>query len=500
MPRGKPKPNTPNKMIHSDQNLPRRAFPAHVLPGAFREMSKQVEGYAKCGSELPGISLIGVANAAIGPGLVVYNPKTGDETPSNLYFLCAAEPGSGKSRVMKPIQEPLIAYQSAMRESWSRDERPKLESRLQELKAELKRMDKRKPAESEEEADQQGGSPEGMFNPNSGTDSRAKIVAEMGEVVRALIAPRMMVKDITVQSLGVFLQEHDGRAISIDPDAREPISNILGKMNNGSSDENIYLGAFYGESYLCDRITRGEVVVEKPWLSILWLVQNDKFEELLKNRNIFHGGFLSRFLFCEVDAPPSPRGGTAMIDPDKANDYAVSVRRILAKFFAAKESARVTLSAAAVDRLDAYHNGYHAEYEAGRRDYWTFENRYAELASRLALTLHVMRYADYAPNYEIALEEVEGAIEVVEWFAEVRQGLYSLIKFSAEEARLMKISEMCRLRALGFTLRDACRMRLAGTDKKAKNEELIQELIDQGVLVRFEDPEGGSDRFKMRKS
>jgi hypothetical protein len=487
-------------MIHSDQNLPRRAFPTHVLPGAFREMCKQVEGYAKCGSELPGISLIGVANAAIGPGLVVHNPKTGDDTPSNLYFLCAAEPGSGKSRVMKPIQEPLIAYQSAMRESWSRDERPKLESRLQELKAELKRMDKRKPAESEEEADQQGGVPEGMFNPNSGTDSRAKIVAEMGEVLRALIAPRMMVKDITVQSLGVFLQEHDGRAISIDPDAREPISNILGKMNNGSSDENIYLGAFYGESYLCDRITRGEVVVENPWLSILWLVQNDKFEELLKNRNIFQGGFLSRFLFCEVDAPPSPRGGTAMIDPDKANDYAISVRRILAKFFASKTPARVILSEAAIERLDAYHNGYHAKYQAGSRDYWTFENRYAELATRLALTLHVMRYADYAADYEISLEAVEGAIEIVEWFAEVREGLYALIKFSAGEARLMKISEMCRLRALGFTLREACRMRLAGTDKKAKNEELIQELIDQGVLIRVEDPEGGSDRFKMRKS
>ena len=487
-------------MIHNDQNLPRRAFPTHVLPSAFWEMSKQVEGYAKCGSELPGISLIGVANAAIGPGLVVYNPKTGDETPSNLYFLCAAEPGSGKSRVMKPIQEPLISYQSAMRESWYKDERPKLESRLQELKAELKRMDKRKWSETddEEESDEHGGMPEGMFHSKSGTDSRAKIVAEMGEVVRALIAPRMMVKDITVQSLGVFLQDHDGRAISIDPDAREPISNILGKMNNGSSDENIYLGAFYGESYVCDRITRGEVVVEKPWLSILWLVQNDKFEELLKNRNIFQGGFLSRFLFCEVDAPPSPRGGAALIDPDKANVYGISVRRILAKFFAAKESARVTLSAAAVDRLDAYHNGYHAEYEAGRRDYWSFANRYAELATRLALTLHVMRYADYAPNYEISLEEVEGAIEVVEWFAEVRQGLYSLIKFSGEEARLMKISEMCRLRALGFTLRDACRMRLAGTDRKAKNEELLQELIDQCVLVRVKDPEGGSDRFKMR--
>lgn len=486
-------------MIHSDPNQPRRAFPTHALPSVFWEMAKQVEAYAKCGSELPGISLIGVVNASIGPGLVIYNPKTGDDTPSNLYLLCAAEPGSGKSRVMKPIQSPLGAYEATLRQSWSRDERPKLESRLQELKAELKRMDKRKPVEAEEETDGQGIVPEGMFNPSSGKDCRAKLIAEMGEINQALIAPRMMVKDITVQSLGVFLQAHDGRAISIDPDAREPISNILGKMNNGSSDENIYLGAFYGEIYLCDRITRDEVVVESPWLSILWLVQNDKFEELLKNRNIFQGGFLSRFLFCEVDAPPSHRGGASRIDPDKANDYALTLRRILTKFYASKTPDRVVLSEAAVDLIDAYHNDYLDKHLAGVGTNWRFENRYAELATRLALTLHVMRYADYAADYEISLEEVKAAIEVVEWFDEVRAGLYSMIKFSAEEARLMKISEMCRLRALGFTLRDACRMRLAGTDTKAKNEELLQELINQGVLERVKNPEGGSDRFNMRK-
>jgi hypothetical protein len=175
------------------------------------------------------------------------------------------------------------------------------------------------------------------------------------------------------------------------------------------------------------------------------------------------------------------------------------LRRILTKFYASKTPARVVLSEAAVDRLDAYHNSYLAKYEAGRRDYWTFENRYAELATRLALTLHVMRYADYAADYEISLEAVEGAIEIVEWFSEVRTGLYTMIKFGTEETRLIKVAEMCRLRALGFTLRDACRMRLASTDKKAKNEELIQGLIDQGVLERVQDPDGGSDRFRMRK-
>ena len=104
-------------MIHSDPNQPRRAFPTPVLPSVFWEMANQVEAYAKCGAELPAISLIGVVNASIGPGLVVHNPKTGDDTPSNLYFLCAAEPGSGKSRVMKPIQSPLEAYEAAQRQN-----------------------------------------------------------------------------------------------------------------------------------------------------------------------------------------------------------------------------------------------------------------------------------------------------------------------------------------------------------------------------------------------
>ncbi|MEY3853131.1 MAG: hypothetical protein RI910_2111, partial [Verrucomicrobiota bacterium] len=98
---------------------PRRAFPTHALPSVFWEMANQVEAYAKCGSELPAISLIGVVNASIGPGLFVLNPQNGDKTRSNLYIIGAAEPGSGKSRVMKPILEPLQAFQSAFKATWN---------------------------------------------------------------------------------------------------------------------------------------------------------------------------------------------------------------------------------------------------------------------------------------------------------------------------------------------------------------------------------------------
>ena len=493
-------------MIHSDPTQPRRAFPTPVLPSVFWEMANQVEVYAKCGAELPAISLIGVVNAAIGPGLEVFNPSNGDRTRSNLYLLCAAEPGSGKSRVMKPIIEPLLAVQSAFKATWDREKRPKLFARFQELELELKQLDKDalrksksgKSAAGDErsEATEEGA----MFSPSSSANPagrRAEIIKELAMLKPQMIAPRMMVKDISVQGLGVFLQHHNGRAVSIDPDAREPISNVLGKMNNGKADESIYLGAFYGEPYVCDRITRESVEVDNTWISILWLVQNDKFAELLNNSNILKGGFLSRFLFCEVDAPPGSREGGVGIDPDVAAEYASAITRVVSAFYHAKTPVAVKLSVEAARALAKYHDGYLEKYNSGNKALWIFENRYAEMATRLALTLHVMRYLDSATDYEISIEEVRGAIEIIEWFAEVRSSLYNLIQFGEEERIILKIQEMCKVRPKGVTLPEAYKARLAGSQRKEANERLLMSLIARGIVERHE--VDGMVFFRMAK-
>lgn len=490
-------------MSNNAPNQPRRAFPTNALPGVFWEMANQVEAYAKCGAELPAISLIGVVNASIGPGLFVLNPQTGDKTQSNLYFACAAEPGSGKSRVMKPILEPLLAYQSAFKATWDSEKRPKLFARYQELELELKRMDKEamkkpKPGQPSVEDDEEGqeGETQGQgihFSPSTSAtprDRRSEILRELASLKPQMIAPRMMVKDISVQSLGVFLQNHYGRAINIDPDARESVSNVLGKLNGGSADEGIYLGTFYGEPYVCDRITRDSVVVDNTWLSVLWLVQNDKFDELLKNRSLLKGGFLSRFLFCEVDAPPSSRVGGVGIDPDKASAYASMVTRIVSAFYHASTPQAVRLSGESADILAQYHDRYLAKFHAGDKKLWIFENRYAELATRLALTLHVMRYAEMAPSFQIARQEVEAAIEIIEWFASVRASLFDLIEFGEEEEVILKIVEMCKVRPQGITLREAYRARLAGNGRMADNLKLLERLMDQGILVREVNLEG----------
>ena len=95
-----------------------------------------------------------------------------------------------------------------------------------------------------------------------------------------------------------------------------------------------------------------------------------------------------------------------------------------------------------------------------------------------------------AISFAISRETAEAAIEVIEWFAEIRTGLYDLIQFGEEEEVILKIADMCAVRPQGITLRQAYRARLAGTDRKADNLKLLERLMDQCVLVRETDLEG----------
>ena len=109
-----------------------------------------------------------------------------------------------------------------------------------------------------------------------------------------------------------------------------------------------------------------------------------------------------------------------------------------------------------------------------------------------------MRYAEMAPSFQIARQEVEAAIEIIEWFADVRASLFDLIQFGEEEEVILKIVEMCKVRSQGITLREAYRARLAGNGKKADNLKLLERLMDQGILVREVNLEG-VEHYKLAR-
>ena len=96
-------------------------FPIEIFPEIFRDMAVATSLSCQCGNDIPGIVTLGVVNAAIGPSLVIVNPITGEETPSNLFQIGIADSGTGKSRVMKKLQQPLVDFEKSLTDDWNKN-------------------------------------------------------------------------------------------------------------------------------------------------------------------------------------------------------------------------------------------------------------------------------------------------------------------------------------------------------------------------------------------
>ena len=97
-----------------------------------------------------------------------------------------------------------------------------------------------------------------------------------------------------------------GEAISsFSADARALIDNLLGNYKKKGTDEAFYVQAWSGDYYAADRITRSEIVLFNPWLSLLWIVQPDKVRKLAEQPGMFDSGFYQRVLVCVVSSKVS---------------------------------------------------------------------------------------------------------------------------------------------------------------------------------------------------
>ncbi len=140
---------------------------------------------------------------------------------------------------------------------------------------------------------------------------------------------------------------------------------------------------------------------------------------------------------------------------------------------------------------NAYADSKVQERNDGEKHAFSFRSRDAETARRYAGILHAGRYGDSAHGYKIAGETMQAAIQIVEWFDWHRQKIVSFHEGEQEAKQMKKIQELKARYPRGFTLRDACRKRLAGDDDREKNQELLDRLVGRGELLPYPAKEGG---------
>lgn len=117
------------------------------------------------------------------------------------------------------------------------------------------------------------------------------------------------------------------------------INNLLGRYSKQDrTDETIYLKTWSGEPCRVHRIGRESVLLKRPCLSVLWLVQPDKIDTLVATEAFIHGGLLPRLLVCHTGCQPKPILDESSAIPIEVEDnWRREVGILLESFRMAKE-------------------------------------------------------------------------------------------------------------------------------------------------------------------
>ena len=454
-------------------------FPLQYLPPAARAMAEAIARTERTPETLAGCCVLGFLSASIGAGLQVTSGPS-RVTRGNLFIMPSAESGSGKSETFRHAARPFLAYEHDLVERWKAEVLPGLQAEAELLESEIVGLKKK------------------AFKGESGIE-RATIRDELQAKKKALAdvnarlnPPRLCCEDVTTEKLAVMLAHNQEQLASLSPDAGSIVNNLLGRYSKlDRTDEGIYLKAFSGDNCRVDRQGREPVLLQRPCLAALWLVQPDKLETLLGKTELTDGGMIPRLLVCHTRAQPRPIvNGVEGIPATTANAWAMLVGKLIQTFRMANEPFTIEPTPEARRMMDDHHNQIVERRLGELRDMTTFAARWNEQAWRIAVCLHAGLHGDDTGGRMLAADTVTNAIALADWFAGEQLRILALGRYAARRAKLDGVLELLADNPNGITARDVHRARIVGSADEARAL-LAQMEVDGEFTGKDSKPETG---------
>lgn len=455
------------------------AFPLQHLPPRARAMAEAIARTERTPETLAGCCVLGIVSASIGAGLqIVSGPNR--LTRGNLYLMPSAESGSGKSETFRHAAMPFFAFERDAVERWKADTFPGLQAEADMLESEVARLKK-----------QVGAGKMGVEREEIRDAIQAKKKA-LADVNEKLNPPRLCCEDVTTEKLAVMLAHNGEQLASLSPDAGSIVNNLLGRYSKlDRTDEGIYLKAFSGDNCRVDRQAREPVLLDRPCLVALWLVQPDKIETLLGKVELTDGGMIPRLLICHTRAKPVPIvDGVEAIPAGTVDDWAALVNGLLKAFRMASEPVTIEPTAQARRMMHDHHNQIVDRRNGELRDVTTFAARWNEQAWRIAVCLHAGLHGEDAGGRMLSEETAASAIAIADWFAGEQLRILEGGRHAARRAKRDKVMELLADNPKGITARMVQLKRIAETADEARA--LLTSMEADGELVgKDSKPEGG---------
>lgn len=293
---GKPRP-----LRQTADTIP---FPLEALPPVLRNMAKAISVTTFTDVGMAGTAMLSAVGYCFS-GMYRLAGKTDHTEPPVLYSLIIAQPSERKSPVMHFIKEPFDSFESQYNKEHC-EEIYKAQQDKKALEARVKAMEK------EDEPD---------------TVAIAKLRVQ-ADNIRNTSPIRIAVDDITPESLAIELSENS--SLLMLSDEAGMLSNFNGKYSGGVPNLDLFLKAWNGEKYICNRVVRGRSEIPRPYLSVAIAGQPYIWDNMMNDAAFRSSGLLARFILCFVESNVGHRRyDTAPIPIEIKNQYHDFIHQLL---------------------------------------------------------------------------------------------------------------------------------------------------------------------------
>ena len=242
----------------------------------------------KVSALLPGVCALVVNSAALGRGVVTKSNVR--HTYANLYAIIGARSGVGKSVVFDELAAPIIEFQEEALKEFAAEQKPRAEAELKLLDQEIHELTKARRGAGKIEIDE---------------DNRHERLCELFQQKAILedelqFTSRLYCVDFTSEALGILLANNGEQMAVLTDEGGLPLHNMLGRYTKGEITDDVLLcKAKTVNSTTVDRVSRPPIVLHRPCVTMLLLVQPDLLQKAFSNERLLVGGFLARCLAAD---------------------------------------------------------------------------------------------------------------------------------------------------------------------------------------------------------
>lgn len=376
-----------------------------------------------------------------------------------LYTVTSMHSGSRKSAAVKAAGAPLYEIE--------RD----LVNSMKGTVVEQQALKDRRATEVEHLKKQIGKSKDGA--------TEADLIAAMQALseIEVPAIPRLLADDVTPEKLGALMHEQGGRMGVISAEGGL-FAILAGRYSSGQPNLDLVLKAWSGDPARVDRMNRGALMLDEPFLAIGITIQPEIVEGLSEARLFRGAGLLARFLYCLPESTVGRRDLDPVPIPDAVSiDYKARVQAIARLAWKRETVTEVKLSHAAASELRTFREEIEGRLDPYGGDLAEIVDWASKLPGQLVRIAALLSLFDDPHATEVRGWAMREAVSLAPYLTD--QALAAFDTINGRHARSARpravLGWLRRSRLTSFTVRDA--QRALNGQKWVQDVEAVRDVL-----------------------